>query len=297
MRSGRTALVFALLAAIPLRAEIVRVASYNVRNYTATDRMEDGGWTPDAPKPEAEKDALRAVIRTVHPDVIVFEEMGPPGYLEELRLDLASEGLVYPYSAHLEAADPDRHVAALSKIPFVKVGKYADLFYTVAGEKFLVKRGLLSLTFVTQGREWTLYGAHLKSRVGAQQDERKNTQERNGEAGAIRNRIGRDQPAGSLWMLAGDMNDSPGGGAWNRLTEKSEQRLGVDLRPVDSHGEVWTYNYARKDTYERIDMLLASEKLDALVVKGSAKICDAPQAAEASDHRMIYVDLDFPDAK
>jgi endonuclease/exonuclease/phosphatase family metal-dependent hydrolase len=292
-------LAAAVLIGSPLNAETVRVASYNLRNYTATDRVVDKAWTPDYPKPEEEKDALRAVILAVRPDVIVFEEMGPPAYVEELRLDLERSGLLYPYSVHFEADDKDRCLAALSKIPFEKVNKITDMSFTVAGEKRSVKRGLLSLSFTTKGRGWTLYGAHIKSRYGLERDAHTNTQDRCGEAMAIRNRIQALEGKGtaSMWILVGDMNDTPGSGVWNRLTEKSDKKLGVDLRPTDSHGEAWTYYYKAHDTYERIDMLLASGTMAKLIPEGGAKIFDGPEAAKASDHRLVYTDIVFPDGK
>jgi endonuclease/exonuclease/phosphatase family metal-dependent hydrolase len=286
-------LLFAL--ALSARAEVVRVASFNLRNYTATDRIVDKSWTPDYPKDEDEKTAAREIILSVRPDIIVFEEMGPAEYLEELRLDLAREGMDYPYSAHMVAEDKERCLAALSRIPFEKVEKITDMSFTSAGEKFAVKRGLLALTFKTDGNEWTIYGAHIKSRYGSAGEAEANSRERIGEANAIRSRIQKiykkaDAP---FWMLAGDMNDMPGSSVWKRLTVKGEKHLGVDLRPVDSRGESWTYYYKKADSYERIDMMLASEALAREVMPESAKIYDGPEAEKASDHRMIYVDLEF----
>jgi len=282
-------------AALAVRAESIRVASFNLRNYTATDRVVDKSWTPDYPKAEDEKTAVREILLSVRPDLLVFQEMGPAEYLEELRLDLAREGLNYPYSAHMVAEDKERCLAALSRIPFEKVEKITDMSFTISGEKMAVKRGLLALSFKTDGREWTIFAAHIKSRYTKAGDVEANSRERIGEANAIRSRINKiykkaDSP---LWMLAGDMNDAPGSSVWKRLTEKSGKALGVDLRPVDSRGESWTYCYKKMDTYQRIDMLLASEALGCAAKEKSAKIYDGPEAGKASDHRMVYVDLDF----
>jgi endonuclease/exonuclease/phosphatase family metal-dependent hydrolase len=284
------ALIFAALSA---SAESVRVASYNIRNYTGTDRITESGWTPGYPKPEEEKDALRAVILAVKPDVIVFQEMGPAGYLEELRLDLSASGLAYPYSAHLVASDPERCLAALSRIPIENMGHNNSLTYSVNGDKSPVKRGLLSLSFTSKGRAWTLYDIHLKSRAGNKSDEKKNTAERNGEASAIRNQIQKEQSDNALWILAGDTNDTPTSGAWNRFLAKGERKLGVDLRPKDSKGEFWTYYYKKLDSYERIDLIMASPAMAELVKTDSAKIYDGSGAEKASDHRLVYVDLEF----
>ncbi len=277
-----------------LSAERLRVASWNVRNYNICDRMVDGVWTPAYPKPEAEKEALRVAILAVAPDVIVFQEMGAEGFLEELRLDLASLGLDYAYSALLRGQDKDRCLAALSKRPFAAVQEHRDLKYSVASKDYRVRRGLLGLQISSGGQDWTLYTAHLRSRYGSEAEQDKLRREREGEARAIRDRIARDNPAeGSLWLFTGDINDNPGSGAWRRLCEKNGQKLGVDLRPRDSRGDSWTYYYATRDVYERIDMMLASSALAAYVVDSG--IWDAPEWFRASDHRLLYVDMDLPD--
>lgn len=285
--------LFWFFTGLMARAETIRVASYNLRNYTATDRIMDAGWVPEYPKPELEKDALRAAILSVKPDVIVFQEMGQGGYLEELAVDLAASGLDYPYRECLVAADAERCLAALSRIPFKEVRRNNGITCKVYGEVIPVKRGLLGLTFVTKGREWTVYDIHLKSRSGSEADADRNEKERHAEAAAIRGRILKEQGEGAFWLLLGDTNDTPRSGTWNRLTHKGEKRIGVDLRPKDSRGEYWTYYYSRKDTYERIDIMLASPPMLEFVQTDSARIYDGPDAACASDHRLIYADLEF----
>lgn len=292
-------LIIVFLTVSPLAsATVLRVASWNIRNYTSTDRYlgKEEGWNPDYPKPEAEKDALRTVMLAVRPDIIVFQEMGPEGYLEELRLDLARAGLDYPYSAYMVAGDPERCLAALSNVPFCEVRREGDLSFTVAGESYCVKRGLLALVFETNGLRWTLYDAHLKSRISKAAEEGLNNRIRAGEATAVRNRIQKEQGADSFWMLAGDMNDTPSSSVWNRLTKKSGNELGIDLKPADSHSEYWTYYYNKKDSYERIDLLMASlPMMGAGIIPENAKIYDGSDASQASDHRMVYVDLFFSD--
>jgi endonuclease/exonuclease/phosphatase family metal-dependent hydrolase len=139
-----------------------------------------------------------------------------------------------------------------------------------------------------------MYGIHLKSRLGSETDAVLNRKEREGEATAVRNCIAKDAGAG-MWILAGDTNDSPGSGTWKRLSQKGDMKLGTALRALDSNGEAWTYHYTSHDVYERIDMLLCSPPMCEMLVEGSAKIFDGPGSEQASDHRLIYVDLDFPD--
>jgi hypothetical protein len=108
-------LLFILIAASGLKAEVVRVATYNVRNYLEVNRWADGRYRPNFPKPEEEKQALRAVILSVRPDILVIQEMGTGPYLEELQADLKEEGLDLPFAYVAEGADEDRHVALLSR--------------------------------------------------------------------------------------------------------------------------------------------------------------------------------------
>ena len=115
------AVLAAGLAAVAARAETITVATYNVENYVAAGRMVDGAYRPAYPKPEAAKEAMRTVIRALRADVLALQEMGPGRYLEELRRDLRAEGLDYPHLALAEAADADRHVAVLSRLPFRRV--------------------------------------------------------------------------------------------------------------------------------------------------------------------------------
>src|SRR5208283_4509935 len=116
------------------------------------------------PKPEAAKTALRAVIRALDADVLALQEMGPAGYLEELQRDLRGEGLDYPHATLAEAADADRHVAVLSRIPLGRVQAHADLDFPYGGGRAKVKRGLLEAVVTVDGTELTLFVVLMRSR-------------------------------------------------------------------------------------------------------------------------------------
>jgi hypothetical protein len=171
------------------RAETLTVATYNIENYGVADRMTDEGYRKEYPKPEAEKQALRAVIRRLKADVLLLQEVGGPAYLEELRRDLKAEGLDYPQAYVLEGNDPDRHVAVLSRRPFKAVVPHPDLEFPYFKTKERVKRGLLELTLFTAGGEVTLFAVHLKSRFTDRPDDPQSAQRRVGEATAIRDAV------------------------------------------------------------------------------------------------------------
>ena len=63
----------------------LRIATYNVRNYTAADRMVREVYRPEYPKPENEKSALRAVIKALDADVLALQEMGGEPYARVAR--------------------------------------------------------------------------------------------------------------------------------------------------------------------------------------------------------------------
>jgi hypothetical protein len=99
-------------------AHALTIATYNIENYLVTDRMVERVYHQAYPKPEVEKAALRQVIGGISPDILAVEEMGTQPFLDEFQRDLKRAGQDFPYAVLLEAADPDRHVAVLSKVPF-----------------------------------------------------------------------------------------------------------------------------------------------------------------------------------
>jgi endonuclease/exonuclease/phosphatase family metal-dependent hydrolase len=255
--------------------------------------MVEGTYRQAYPKPEAEKKALRAVIRALDADVIALQEMGSRVYLEELQRDLASEGVKYPYAELLEAADPDRHVAVLSRRPFASVAKHTELTFSYFGKKETVKRGLLEVRFATEVGEVTLFVVHLKSRFTDRPDDPNSALRRQGEATAVRDQVLKvfPEPANRRFLLVGDCNDSAGSKPVRALAQRGKTEIAEILPAADSHGAVWSHFYKKEQIYSRVDHVLVSALLKPAVVTGSAKICDVPETAAASDHRPVVVVL------
>jgi endonuclease/exonuclease/phosphatase family metal-dependent hydrolase len=285
-----------LLAGEPhLRAETLTIASYNVENYLATNRMVDGIYRQDYPKPEAAKQALRAVIRALGAEVLALEEMGPRPYLEELQRDLARDGMAYPYAEILEAADSDRHLAILSRRPFVVVHKHTDLSFPYFGAKEAVKRGLLEVRFATEAGEVTVFVIHLKSRFTDRTDDPNSALRRLGEATAVRDQVLKifPVPSAARFLIVGDCNDSSASKSLRVMSRKGETELTEILPAADSRGAVWTHFYKKEETYSAVDHVLVSAKLRPAVVGGAATIFDGFEAASASDHRPVSVSLNL----
>jgi endonuclease/exonuclease/phosphatase family metal-dependent hydrolase len=276
-----------------LLAETLTIATYNVENYLATNRMVEKIYRQDYPKPEAEKLALRAVICALNADVLVLEEMGSRPYLEELQRDLARDGFPYPQAEILEGADADRHVAVLSRRPFTAVRKHTDLMFTYFGAKETVKRGLLEVRFATAGGEVTLFAVHLKSRFTDRADDPNSALRRLGEATAVRDCVLKvfPEPGDARFLILGDCNDSVGSKPLRALAQKGKTDIAEVIPAADSRGENWTHFYKKEATYSCVDHILVSAKLKAAVIGAAAKICDVPDTKLASDHRPVVVTL------
>jgi endonuclease/exonuclease/phosphatase family metal-dependent hydrolase len=286
------------LALTATRAETFTIATYNIDNYTVTDRMTPEGYRQDYPKPESEKTALRAVIHALHADVLILEEMGPQPFLDELQRDLARQGDDYPHAFWVDGPDPERHVAILSKRAWKSVTPHPDLEFTYRGNMEKVKRGLLEVTFAAAGGDFTLWALHLKSKL-TEDDDPNDPQSaglRAAEALAVRQTILGEfpDPASARFVILGDFNDGKGSKPVQDLLRRGRTNITYMVPATDSHGEVWTEFYAKQEIYSGIDHFLVSPALRGAVRDDHAIIVDAPEVSLASDHRPVVVTLDFP---
>ncbi|WP_269542941.1 endonuclease/exonuclease/phosphatase family protein [Cerasicoccus fimbriatus] len=289
----RFLLLIAFLLAHCACAETVRVASYNLYNYLDTNRWVDGHYRMDYPKPEADKVAARKVIVAANADILALQEIGGPLHLEELRQDLKKDGLDYPYAECLIGPDEDRRIAVLSKIPFTATGHTALDFKYFDGRE-VIKRGLLEVQFGEGDAAWTLFVVHLKSRWTDRDDDPQSGQRRTGEAQAARDFIRDKYPPETepRYLVVGDFNDSKRAAPVRRFLSVGDTELTQLLDAGDSRGEAWTFHYRAEDKYERVDFILASPALFPAIADGTSVIYDGqPETSQASDHRLIYVDL------
>jgi len=275
-------------------AETLRIATYNLQNYLIMDRVVDGQWRPEYPKPEVEKAAIREAILEIAPDILVVQEIGGADFLEELRRDLETAGLTYPHAVLIEAADEVRHVAVLSRVEPSEVVRHTDLDFKYLDGREVVKRGMLEVTFEdASGRAFKLFAVHLKSRWTEHDADPEARQRRTREAEACRNRViertfERDA---SKFMVAGDFNDHANSAPMRRFDHRGDLKIGTRLETVDSRGDYWTHFYAKQLSYSTVDGFMVSEALMPSVVDGVGHIHDGPAAMTGTDHRMVYVDL------
>lgn len=297
MKRWLTGLLALALAALAQAA--LTVATYNVENYTIADRMVDGVYRAAYPKPEKEKAALGQVVAGIAPDILAVCEMGKPEFLADFQRELKLAGQDYPYTALIEAADADRHVAVLSKVPFKEVRRRAAVPITYFGQPAVVKRGVLEVIFATDEGDVSLFVIHLKSKFTERKDDPEGATRRALEAEAVRDLVltRYPDPVKAKFIVCGDWNDTRTTRPVRALQKRGETALGEILSAADSHGETWTHHYRKEDSYSRIDYLLVSPALKPLVAEGRAKIWDGPGATEASDHRAVFVSLNLTPAR
>lgn len=275
------------------RGETLTIATYNVENYGPANRMTDGGYRKDYPKPESEKSALRVVIRGLNADVLVLQEMGDQAHLDELRRDLKAEGVEYPHAALANAVDEDRRVAILARRPLKAVTTHTDLQFSYLGGKESVKRGLLEATIATAAGDVTIFGVHLKSRFTDRPDDPMSAIRRAGEATAIRDRVLKrfPAPATARFVIVGDCNDGRTSKAAGFLQRRGKTEITSLVPATDSRGELWSHAWRREESYSRVDLIFVSPGLKPAVTGGAGRIYDGAGVREASDHRPVFIVL------
>lgn len=287
-------LFFLILCPFALNGERLRIATYNLRNYLSMDRLVEGIWCKDYPKPELEKRALRSIICQARPDVLLLQEIGSLAHLLELQSDLRHDGIDYPHAYHLLAEDSQRQIAVLSQIEPAAIGYHSNLSFRYHGEKCHLLRGLLELVFELKGlAPFSVFNLHLKSRWTVDANDPQAQKFRAAEAQAARNRMLAQTVAlgRSNYIVAGDFNDHPRSACIRRFLKKGERTIGHLITALDGRRERWTYYFDREVNYQMVDGLIVSPDLFPRVTGGLGTIVDHPEALVASDHRMVFLDL------
>jgi endonuclease/exonuclease/phosphatase family metal-dependent hydrolase len=276
-------------------AHALTLATFNVENYTVADRMVEGVYRQAYPKPEKEKVAVTKVNAGISPDILAVQEMGTQAYLDEFRRDLRAAGQDFPHAVLLEAADPDRHVAMLSKWPFKEVRRHGQVPVKYLDVTEVVKRGVLEVVFATNEGDLSVFVVHLKSKRTERPDDPESARQRAAEAEAVRDLVLArfPHPTQARFVICGDWNDTRATRPVRALQQRGDTVLGEILRATDSRGETWTHFYRKEDSYSRLDYILVSQGLRTAVAGGQAKIWDGVGAGEGSDHRAVYVKLNL----
>ena len=295
---------FVLFVPFLLRAELIRIAAYNVENYL--DQPTESRHFVKSPEAKAK---IRESIHALKPDVISFEEMGTTNTLLELRDSLKAEGLNFPYWEHVSGFDTNIHVALISRFPITARRPHTNENFLLDGRRFSVSRGFLEVDIqVSSNFSFTLLGAHLKSkRVVPEADEAELRLE---EAELLRARVNAILSVNSNANLVvlGDLNDTKDSQSTKSIIGTGKLKL-LDTRPAERNGDdaanpnhrgspmnvTWTYYYPVEDTYSRIDYILLSPAMARDWIKSETYVLALPNWGIASDHRPIVAGFEVPD--
>ena len=297
MSAWRQILIGLVVLTHAVGAESITVGTYNLANYNLTNRQIEGAFLTAYPKPEHEKTALRRVLHHLDVDVLALQEIGGEDFLRELQRDLKREGLDYPFTEVLDAADDQRKVAVLSRRPLTHVGRHTDLDFKYFEGRESVKRGMLEVRFDTEAGEVALFVVHLKSRLTELRADPQAKERRGKEATAARNRILQLYPDSETarFIIAGDFNEGTLQRPVRAFSRIGERVISELVPAADTRGETWTHLYRRNDEYSRVDFIMISPILRGTVRNGRGVVSDHPDVLSASDHRPVVATLDIGD--
>jgi endonuclease/exonuclease/phosphatase family metal-dependent hydrolase len=269
--------------------QAVIFAHYNIENYLEENRRE-GGETVFGPKPEREKGTLIRIIKEIHPDILGVAEMGPPDQFEEFQRRLKEAGLEFPFTEYVNGADPERHLALLSRFEIVERHSLKDPIFDLNGQQEPVERGFLDVTVqVNPAFRLRIVGAHLKSKLAAPSGE---ALLRRNEARLLRKHIDEvltNEPNGNL-LVYGDLNDTKDQPPIQEILgpRQAASRL-KEITLADAQGDRWTYYRRLSDTYDRIDYVLADRALVPQIDESRSYLYRSSDWYTASDHRPAVV--------
>ncbi len=269
--------------------EPIQFTFWNVRNFSLAPAVS----STVKPKSGLSVAAVVEALVALRPDVVGMAEMGGVEDLAALQSKLKEAGLDFPHSEWVNGADPDRHLAVLSRFPIAARQSVTQQTYLMDKTRFPVQRGFLDVT-LTVSPEYALrlVGAHLKSRLETVAGDE--TLMRRNEAHLLRLHVDgvlKSAPATNL-LVFGDFNCTRDESASRAVRGLSQDETSLEeIRAVDAAGQRWTHHYPVADVYSCIDFLLRSKGLGAEVVVGSGSIYAATDFSVASDHRPVSVKI------
>ena len=291
MRRFILPLIFAVAPLWAVPNEIT-VCQYNIENYVDAKPAGEGSKYGTRAKSTKSIEALVHIIKEVNADILGVCEMGSPERFEDFKERLADAGLGYRDFEYVNAADPDRHLALLSRFPIVARQSASDVSFELNGKPEKVRRGFLDVTVqVNADYQLRLVGVHLKSKLPAPEGE---AVIRRFEAMKLRAHLDRILSADPEVNLVcyGDFNDTKNEPMFAEVSGvRGSAAYMADLWARDAIGDRWTYFWKAADLYSRIDYLFVSPALVSEVVKTKSGIYRGDDWNEASDHRPVFTSI------
>ncbi len=263
---------------------------YNVRNYLNMDRRVDGKYVKDAPKPEAEIEALVRLIVANKPDILGLCEIGTKQDLKDLQTRLKTAGLDLNYGEWVQASDPYRHLALLSRFPITKRLSQTKLDYPIDGDRLPMSRGILDVIIDVNDQPLEVLVAHLKSKREVKNHDQ--AEMRRNEAKLLRQRMTEllEADADARFVVLGDFNDTSKTAPIETLRGKYNTPTFCDtLELKASNGTYWTQFWSWQHVYSRFDYIFLSPALNPMIDAENSFIVDHPDWSVASDHRALIM--------
>jgi endonuclease/exonuclease/phosphatase family metal-dependent hydrolase len=206
-------------------------------------------------------DAVSGTLARIRPDIVCVQECGS---LRAVRRLAAASGMEV-VSTHR----PFNRVrnAVLFSLPLKALDR---IVLDLPRDGRARRRGFVQVTLAAHGVRVSAVSAHLGLSTG----------ERGRQAEDLMGRLeGLPPPV----VLGADMNEGPNGGAARRLASALADAYGMA-------GEQPGYTYPAKRPTDRIDAVFVSRDVKV----GGAWLAGGPDAASASDHLPVVVDLELP---
>jgi endonuclease/exonuclease/phosphatase family metal-dependent hydrolase len=297
----RLALVSLIALTGLARADVERApqkivfATYNLRNWVGEDQKSPKGQQAK-PKSEHEKSAVIGVLKEVGADVLGLCEMGSAAQFEEFLSRVKPLGFIH--AEYVDATDPDRHLALVSRFPIVARNSRTDVRFMMGGIEHRVRRGFLDVTIqITPDYQLRCVGAHLKSKLPSAEGEALVRRHESAKLREVLSEILRAEPAANL-LCYGDFNDTRDSAAILEIGGVRESASFMEaVAAKDEQGDRWTHYWKEADAYSRIDFIFASRGVLPEIEKGSGRVNRSPFWNEASDHRAVSIRLQASNAK
>jgi endonuclease/exonuclease/phosphatase family metal-dependent hydrolase len=273
--------------------DAITLVTYNLQNYLLEP------LPSRAAKPVERRDRVVQMLTPLQPDILVVEEIGGAGAVEDLGSRLATAGIPLAHREIVWGADPAIAVAVLSRFPFLSRRSHSNDTILAEGRLLRTSRGFVEVEIEgPAGFRFTLLAAHLKSKreTGVPSE----ASLREAEARALRRHVDAllDQDPGARIVVAGDLNDHPDSRPLRLLKSRGPRAL-FDLRPherpleplanaiVADDGATWTHHYAKEDSYGRFDYFLVSSALRSYWQPEASFVPNFRGWSFASDHRPV----------
>jgi endonuclease/exonuclease/phosphatase family metal-dependent hydrolase len=252
-----------------------------------------GGPFGQGPKPDGEVDALAREITSIDADVVALQEVQSQRVLDGFAMSRLGPQ-AYPYRKVFVTNDPgQRNLAILSRYPIVETQSNRDrkLEGVPSSNPPFFTRDVAEALIDVQGIPFRVYNTHFRAdpffgkpfteeKLKAAQDTRA------AEGGGLQSIIAEDLPAlaGRRYAVLADLNAAPTRPEIVTLTTAAEPRLFDPLAGREGP-ETWSH----PATQERKDYILLSDAMAQNVL--NAHVRNTPDAALASDHRAVVVDV------